>query len=115
MPHRAAICRHSVAKCPVSTIKTLSPGDSVLTIAASQAPVPEDGKMITGPEVLKIFWLPSRTARPNLQIRRFGDRSRAYPSPAAHGRERGSAPESGGSGGLGARACCFFSAAVALY
>ena len=44
MPQRAAICRHSVAKWPVSTISTLSPGDSVLTIAASQAPVPEDGK-----------------------------------------------------------------------
>ena len=49
MPQRAAICRHSVAKWPVSTISTLSPGDSVLTIAASQAPVPEDGKMMTGP------------------------------------------------------------------
>ena len=53
MPQRAAICRHSVAKWPVSTISTLSPGDSVLTIAASQAPVPEDGNMITGPLVLE--------------------------------------------------------------
>ena len=33
--------RHRVAKWPVSTIRTLSPGDSVLTIAASQAPVPD--------------------------------------------------------------------------
>jgi len=33
----------STANCPVSTISTLSPGDSVLTIAASQAPVPDDG------------------------------------------------------------------------
>ena len=49
MPKRPAIWRHSVAKWPVSTISTLSPGDSVLTIAASQAPVPEDGKMMTGP------------------------------------------------------------------
>ena len=65
MPQRAAICRHSVAKWPVSTISTLSPGDSVLTIAASQAPVPEEGKMITGPEVLKIFWQPSNTALPS--------------------------------------------------
>ena len=65
MPQRAAICRHSVAKWPVSTISTLSPGDSVLTIAASQAPVPEEGKMITGPEVLKIFWQPTSTALPS--------------------------------------------------
>ena len=56
MPKRAAICRHSVAKWPVSTISTLSPGDSVLTIAASQAPVPDEGKMTTGPAVWKIFW-----------------------------------------------------------
>ncbi len=43
MPQRAAICRHSVAKWPVSAISTRSPGDRVLTIAASQAPVPEEG------------------------------------------------------------------------
>ena len=52
-------------KWPVSTIRTLSPGDSVLTIAASQAPVPDDGKIITGPAVWKILWLPSSTARPS--------------------------------------------------
>src|SRR6476620_12704293 len=34
---------HSTANCPVSHIKTLSPGESVLTMAASQAPVPDDG------------------------------------------------------------------------
>ena len=34
---------HSVAKWPVSNISTRSPGDSVLTSAASQAPVPEAG------------------------------------------------------------------------
>jgi len=28
-------------KCPVSTISTLSPGESVFTIAASHAPVPD--------------------------------------------------------------------------
>jgi hypothetical protein len=43
----------------------LSPGDSVLTIAASQAPVPDDGKTMTDPEVLKIFWQPSKTALPS--------------------------------------------------
>ena len=32
-----------LAKCPVSTIRTGSPGESVLTSAASQAPVPEAG------------------------------------------------------------------------
>src|SRR6478752_10547958 len=58
IPQRAAMLRHSVAKWPVSTIRTLSPGDSVLTIAASHAPVPDDGKIITGPEVWKIFWQP---------------------------------------------------------
>ena len=31
---------HSVANWPVSTISTRSPGESVLTSAASQAPVP---------------------------------------------------------------------------
>src|ERR1700676_1703497 len=34
---------HSTANWPVSAIKTLSPGNSVLTIAASHAPVPDDG------------------------------------------------------------------------
>ncbi|MGY3457587.1 hypothetical protein ACVWW5_003037 [Bradyrhizobium sp. LM3.4] len=65
MPNRPAIWRHRVAKWPVSTISTLSPGDSVLTIAASQAPVPDEGKITTGPAVWKIFRLPSSTARPS--------------------------------------------------
>ena len=34
----SAMPRHSTANWPVSAISTLSPGDSVLTIAASQAP-----------------------------------------------------------------------------
>ena len=38
-----AICDHKVAKCPVSKASTRSPGDSVLTSAASQAPVPDEG------------------------------------------------------------------------
>jgi len=42
-PIRVASRSHSQAKCPVSNITTLSPGDSVLTSAASQAPVPEAG------------------------------------------------------------------------
>jgi hypothetical protein len=42
-PSRSAISRQSVAKCPVSNAITLSPGESVLTIAASQAPVPDAG------------------------------------------------------------------------
>ena len=39
-PSFSAIFFHSVANWPVSTISTLSPGDSVLTSAPSQAPVP---------------------------------------------------------------------------
>ena len=39
-PSRSAIFFHSVANWPVSTISTRSPGDSVLTSAPSQAPVP---------------------------------------------------------------------------
>src|ERR1700712_4292784 len=39
----SAMPRHSTANCPVSAISTLSPGCSVLTSAASQAPVPDDG------------------------------------------------------------------------
>ena len=42
-PSLTAMCFHSVAKCPVSYISTLSPGDSVLSSAASHAPVPEEG------------------------------------------------------------------------
>src|ERR1700733_2079921 len=39
----SAIPFHSTANWPVSASSTVSPGDSALTIAASQAPVPEDG------------------------------------------------------------------------
>ena len=42
-PRRSAIARHRVAKWPVSKASTRSPGESVLTSAASQAPVPDDG------------------------------------------------------------------------
>ena len=42
-PSRSAIARQSVAKCPVSNARTRSPGESVLTSAASHAPVPEAG------------------------------------------------------------------------
>jgi hypothetical protein len=42
-PSRSAIARHRVAKWPVSKASTRSPGDSVFTSAASQAPVPDDG------------------------------------------------------------------------
>ena len=42
-PRRAAMSRHKLAKWPVSNISTVSPGDSVLTSAASHAPVPDDG------------------------------------------------------------------------
>ncbi|KAF0122918.1 MAG: hypothetical protein FD152_3433 [Xanthobacteraceae bacterium] len=42
-PSLPAMVFHSVAKWPVSTIRTLSPGDRVLARAASQAPVPDAG------------------------------------------------------------------------
>ena len=42
-PSLRAMLFHSVAKWPVSYISTLSPGESVLTSAASHAPVPEEG------------------------------------------------------------------------
>src|SRR6266436_5355204 len=44
----------------VSNMSTWSPGRSVLTIAASQAPVPGDGKTRTGPSVPKTGWWPSK-------------------------------------------------------
>ncbi len=42
-PSRSASLRQVFEKWPVSAISTVSPGDRVLTKAASQAPVPEDG------------------------------------------------------------------------
>ena len=42
-PRRRAIRDQSNAKCPVSNMRTRSPGESVFTRAASQAPVPEEG------------------------------------------------------------------------
>ena len=36
---------------PVSKISTRSPGDSVFASAASQLPVPDEGKITTGPVV----------------------------------------------------------------
>ena len=42
-PNRSAIARQSVAKWPVSKASTRSPGESVLTSAASHAPVPDAG------------------------------------------------------------------------
>ncbi len=51
---------HSMAKWPVSNISTLSPGDKLFTNDASQAPVPDDGKITTSPAVWKIDLSPSR-------------------------------------------------------
>src|SRR4051812_11160917 len=42
-PSLVAISLQSVAKWPVSNIRTVSPGESVLTSAASHAPVPDPG------------------------------------------------------------------------
>ena len=55
----------SVAKWPVSYMSTRSPGESVLTSAASHAPVPEAGKMMTGLSVLKTCFSPARTSWPS--------------------------------------------------
>src|SRR6185312_823711 len=58
----SAMPRQSTANWPVSHIRTLSPGCSTLTIAASQAPVPEDGKITTGCLVRNIRCMPASTA-----------------------------------------------------
>ena len=42
-PSEPAIACHSIAKWPVSNASTRSPGERVLTSAASHAPVPELG------------------------------------------------------------------------
>ena len=52
-PRRIAMFFQRVAKCPVSNIRTLSPGERVLTRLASHAPVPDEAKIMTGPAVLK--------------------------------------------------------------
>jgi hypothetical protein len=43
----------------------LSPGESVFTSAASQASVPDAGKMMTGPLVWNTRFNPVRTDRPS--------------------------------------------------
>src|SRR6185437_14405009 len=62
-PSRPASWAHSAAKCPVSAISTVSPGDRVLTRAASQAPVPDEGKMTTGSPVPKTRRSPGMMSR----------------------------------------------------
>jgi hypothetical protein len=62
-PRARAIWAQRPAKWPLSNASTRSPGERVLTRAASQAPVPDDGKATTGPVVPKIGLRPSRTAR----------------------------------------------------
>ena len=44
---------------PVSAMSTQSPGESVFTSAASAPPLPDDGKMTTGPVVPKTGLRPS--------------------------------------------------------
>ena len=56
---------HRAAKCPVSNISTLSPGDRTLTSAASRAPVPELVWIMTGEVVLNTDLMPVSTARPS--------------------------------------------------
>src|SRR5712692_7031506 len=61
-PRRSASTRHNVANWPVSKASTRSPGESVFTSAASQAPVPEEGKIAIAPDVRKIRCIPAMTA-----------------------------------------------------
>ena len=66
---RPSLPASSCQRCanqPVSHISTRSPGDSVLASAASQAPVPEAGKMMTGWLVLKTPRSFSSSCLPNL-------------------------------------------------
>src|SRR6185437_4263558 len=58
-PSRVAMARQRLANWPVSKASTLSPGESVLASAASQAPVPEEGKTTTAPLVRKIRLMPA--------------------------------------------------------
>ena len=53
---------HRVANWPVSNISTASPGDRVLTSAASHAPVPEAGNRTTGPVVRNTVFSRSKIA-----------------------------------------------------
>ncbi len=64
-PSFVAICFHSVAKWPVSNIRTLSPGENALISAASHAPVPEAGNRNTWLLVLKMVLMPDSTRRPS--------------------------------------------------
>ena len=67
IPSFPAICRHKVANCPVSNISTLSPGDSVLTSAASHAPVPDDGYITTVPWVWNTRFIPATISLPSAE------------------------------------------------
>ena len=103
-PSRVAISLQSVANQPVRTISTASPGDSVLASAASQAPVPEAGKIITGPLVLEDALEAGQhraaklsEVRPAMVDRRLGDGAQ---DPA---RDVWSGRGSAGNGGRAAR------------
>ena len=52
-PYRDAISPNLSPKYPMLVQSTRSPGDSVLTMAASIAPVPEEVRMKRSPSVLK--------------------------------------------------------------
>ena len=58
IPSLRAILFHKDAKCPVSTIKTKSSSLRIFTNAASHAPVPDAGKIITFESVLNIDFIP---------------------------------------------------------
>ncbi len=65
-PRRSAMSTQSSENWPKRLISTLSPTASVLVIADSQAPVPEDGKMNTRPSfILKTFFRSSKIGNVN--------------------------------------------------
>ena len=65
-PSISAIFTQRCENCPKRDISTLSPGFSVLVIAASHAPVPEPGNIITSPVVvLKTLFRPSNRGSVN--------------------------------------------------
>ena len=95
-----ATSAQSRANSPISNASTLSPGDSVLTSAASHAPVPDDGK--DHDRARRLEDAPSGRRAPRgraRRTRRCDDRWSAAPSRAARDRARWSARESGGSDG----------------
>ena len=63
MPKALQISSQRSPNLPATTTATVSPAESVLTTAASIAPVPEQAKGSTSCDVWKSFLSPARTSR----------------------------------------------------